>query len=328
MIKLGNIEGKKGTVQKGFWHTGSYADGTRIALPVMIATGEQEGPVLWIEGCIHGDEYGGAGSIIKIVESLNLKTLKGTLIAVPVTNLPSYLGRSRISPLDGPNLNRIFPGNTTGTYSYRLADALIEAITETSDYLLDLHSGGIALETTFYSIYMDDNSESSKISKKLAKSLGADVVWRVEGGLSPKGTITDEAASRGIPSVTLEVGGGTVTDKHIENYTLGITNMMKVIGMLDGDITKHDKYTIVNNAVFFFNQEGGLFVPDVKVGTFLKKNERIGHIINFHGETVDEVLNPWENGWIAAIRHNYVPTDSGELVAESYEFEKEESYED
>jgi predicted deacylase len=104
--------------------------------------------------------------------------------------------------------------------------------------------------------------------------------------------------------------------------------MMKVIGMLDGDITKHDKYTIVNNAVFFFNQEGGLFVPDVKVGTFLKKNERIGHIINFHGETVDEVLNPWENGWIAAIRHNYVPTDSGELVAESYEFEKEESYED
>ena len=326
MLRLGNIEAKKGIIQKGFWHTGSYADGSSIDIPVMIATGEQEGPVLWLEGCIHGEEYGGAGSIIKFVESLDLKMLKGTLIAIPVVNLPAFRGRSRISTLDGANLNRIFPGNTTGTYSYRLAYAIIEAITETSDYLLDLHSGGIGAKVPFYSIYSDDKSETSKESKRLAKSLGVDVIWRSE----PIGSITDVASLRGIPSVTLEVGGGTVTDQHIDNYIFAITNMLKAIGMLDGDIPKLEKYTIVGggNEEFLFNQEGGIFVPDVEEGAFLKKNERIGHIINLHGEIVDECLNPFENGWISAIRHNYVPTDSGELIAESLQFVKYESFEE
>lgn len=328
MVKVGNVQGKKGTIQKGVLHTGSYADGTSIAIPVMIATGEQEGPVLWLEGCIHGEEYGGAASIIKYVESLDLKTFKGTLIAVPVINLPCYLGRGRVSTLDGENLNRIFPGNMTGTYSHQLAHIILESINKTSDYLLDLHSGGIGAIVPFYSIYTDDKTDASKVSKRLAKSVGVDVIWKIKGEAGLGGSITAQTTPKGIPSVTVEVGGGNVTDQHISEYTTAITNMMKAIGMLDGDIPKFEKYTIISDGKFLHNREGGLFVPECKPGAFLKKDEPIGHIINLHGEKVEEILNPLEYSYITAIRHNYVPTDSGDLIAESIAVEKEESFEE
>lgn len=327
MVKVGNVEAVKGTVQKGVFRVGSYADGTPIAIPIMIAAGDQEGPVLWLEGCIHGEEYGGAASIIKYVESLDLKALKGTLIAAPVVNLPAYLGRGRVSTLDGENLNRIFPGKTTGTYSHQLAYELLETIVNTSDYLLDLHSGGIGAEVPFYSIYTDDKSETAKISKRLAKSLGVNVIWRAKGESGIGGSITAQTTPRGVPSVTVEVGGGNVTAQHISEYTTAITNMMKAVGMLDGDTPKFDEYTIVSDGNFLHNREGGLFVPACKVGAFLKKNELIGHIINLYGEKVEEILNPWEYSYIAALRHNFVPSDSGELIAEAMAVENKESFE-
>lgn len=328
MVKVGNVQGKKGTVQKGVLRVGSYADGTPIAMPTMIATGEQEGPTLWLEGCLHGEEYGGAASIIKVVESLDLKKLKGTLIAVPVVNLPAYLARGRVSSLDGENLNRIFPGRMSGTYSHQLAHVLLEEIVATADYLLDLHSGGIGAVVPFYTIYTDDKSETSNISKKLAKSLGADVIWKVKGEAGLGGSITAQTTPKGIPSVTVEVGGGNVTDQHITQYTMAITNMMKAIGMLEGVVPKFDKYTIITDGNFLHNREGGLFVPACEVGAFLKKNEPIGYIINLYGEKVDEILNPCEYACITAIRHNYVPTDAGELVAEAIAVEKNETFEE
>lgn len=329
MVKVGNVDSKKGTVQKGVMKVGSYSDGTAIAIPVMIATGEKEGPVLWLQGCIHGEEYGGAASIVKFVESLDMKALKGTLVAVPAVNLPAFRAKARISSLDGENLNRIFPGRQDGsTYSHQLAHALIEAISNTADYLLDLHSGGIGAVVPFYTIYTDDKSETSKVSKKLAKSLGSDLVWRVKGEAGLGGSITAQTTPRGVPSVTVEVGGGTVTEQHMKDYNTAITNMLKATGMLDGETPKFEKYTIITDGSFLFNHEGGLFVPECEVGVFLKKGERIGHLINLYGEVVDEIINPCDNACITAVRNNYVPTEVGELCAEAIPFDKVESFEE
>lgn len=326
MLKIGNVESKNGTVQKGVFRVGSYADGSPIALPIMVAAGKTDGPVLWVEGCVHGEEYGGAASIIRFVESLDVDALKGTLVAMPVANPPSYLARKRISGIDGANLNRIFPGNTTGTYSHHLAYALIEAITKHADYFMDLHSGGIFAEVPFYAIYDDNGSEAAKRSRKIAKSLGVNVVWRQKGEAGLGGAISAQTTARGIPSVTVEVGGGTVTAEHLSQYDTAIRNMLIVAGMLDGETPKFDEYTIVSDGVFMFNHEGGMFVPDCKPGAHLKKGDKIGHIINLYGETVEQLINPWEHGYISAIRHNYAPTDAGELVAESMSVEGVEAF--
>lgn len=328
MIKVGNVGAKIGTMQKGVFRVGSYADGTPIAMPVVIAAGEQEGPTLWLEGCVHGEEYGGAASIVKFMQALDLKKLKGTLIALPVANIPSYLARGRNSGMDGENLNRLFPGKMNSTYSHQLAYKLLEAITANADYVLDLHSGGNIGLVPFYAIYSDDNSETAKMSKRMAKSLGVEVIWRVkeDGGMAS--TLATHTTAKGIPSVTVECGGGSVSDENIANYLSAITNAMRAIGMLEGDVPKLDRYTIVSDGSFLFNQEGGLFEPDCEVGAFLRKNEPIGHIINLYGEKVDETLNPYDYAFVAATLHKYVPTNPGELIAEAVAFEKYETFEE
>ena len=125
----------------------------------MIASGKEKGPVIWVHGCIHGEEYGGAASIIRLYHDLDVDKLKGTFIGVPVVNLPSFKDRSRISPLDGVNLNRAFPGDRDGTYSQQLANYILTMIETHADYVIDLHSGGIGAEVPFYMIVKDGENE-------------------------------------------------------------------------------------------------------------------------------------------------------------------------
>ncbi|MGN7300131.1 succinylglutamate desuccinylase/aspartoacylase family protein [Ferdinandcohnia sp. SAFN-114] len=326
MVRVGEVEGVKGTVQKGFFKVGSYSDASPISLPVMIATGKQEGPTTWLQAAVHGEEYGGSASIIQLVNSLNLETLKGTVVALPVVNIPSYRAKSRTSSLDGENLNRIFPGSPNGTYSHQLAHVLVEEISKTADYFIDLHSGGIGAEVPFYAIYVDDQSEAAKESKRLCKHIGVEVIWKIKGEAGLLGAVVAQIVNKGIPSLTVEVGGGNVTEQHIQEYTSSMENVMKAIGMLEGDTPVLDQYTVIEDGNFLFNKEGGLFIPACKVGDVLNEGDLIGQITNLFGDVVENVVNPTDNAYIAAIRLPFWPCDSGDLVAESIVIEKREVF--
>jgi len=64
------------------------------------------------------------------------------VILVHVANMPSFLGRTiYFSPIDGKNLNRVYPGRADGTVSERIAYAITREIIEPADYVLDLHCG-------------------------------------------------------------------------------------------------------------------------------------------------------------------------------------------
>ncbi|MGG1573537.1 succinylglutamate desuccinylase/aspartoacylase family protein [Fictibacillus sp. NRS-1165] len=324
LIKVGNVEGQKGTVQKGFFKVGSYSDGSSISIPVMIATGKTQEPVLWLQAAVHGEEYGGSASIIQLVNSLNLEELKGTVVAVPVANLPSYRVKARTSPLDGENLNRIFPGNPGGTYSQQLASALVDEIARTADLFIDLHSGGIGAEVPTYAIYVDDKSKAAEESKHLCKAIGVEYIWKIKGEAGLMGAVVAHIVNKGIPSLTVEVGGGNVTQAHISDYTISVTNVMKAAGMLDGDTPVLSRYSYITDGNFLFCKEGGLFNPKCKVGSVLSKGDIIGQVTNLFGEVVEEIVNPADNAYIAAIRLPFWPCDSGELVAESIVIESHE----
>lgn len=309
------IQGKK---TEGFIRVGSDTDGTSFQIPVLAASGKEEGPVVWVQGCIHGDEFGGAASIIQFFKDLDISSLKGTFIGVPVVNLPSFKDRSRISPLDGANLNRIFPGDPNGTYSLRLADKLQELIIEHADYMIDLHSGGIALYCPFFTICKDGSNEAAKISQWLSKRMGTNVVWVSESNNIVNGTVTDHVMNAGIPTVTVEVGGGVVTKEHEDMFKFSILNAMKAVDMLDGDPVEFDEYEIYTKGDFIFAPAGGLFVPSCEAGSKLDKGDLIGTIINLYGETQAEIRCKEDNSYLAATGQRYWPTEMGRLIAETY----------
>src|ERR1035437_5052793 len=106
-------------------------------IPITVYKGSRPGPVLALTAGIHGYEY----PPILALQRLRVNKLAGTLIVVHVANIPSFLGRTvYFSPLDGKNLNRVFPGKKDGTESERIAHAISTQVIDKSDYLLDLHS--------------------------------------------------------------------------------------------------------------------------------------------------------------------------------------------
>lgn len=318
MKKIGTAEIITGKKTTGHIITGHDTDGSPIELPLLIASGKESGPTVWIIGCIHGDEYGGAASIIRFFQELELDSFKGTLIGLPVANPPSFKAWSRISPMDGANLNRIFPGNPQGTYSQRLAHVLLETIKESADYVIDLHSGGIALHVPFFMICKDGQTDAAIKSMWLAERMGTDIIWKAEGETAAGGTGTDHYLKNGIPSVTVEVGGGTVVEEHERLFKLSISNALKALEMIPGEAPVQEKYTVYKKASFIFTKEGGLFVPAKKVGEILNRGDLIGSIMNLYGNVTEEIRSPFDNAYLAATGNLYWPTEPGRLIAEVY----------
>ncbi|QOK29889.1 succinylglutamate desuccinylase/aspartoacylase family protein (plasmid) [Cytobacillus oceanisediminis] len=317
MKTIGSAVIKRGGKTQGHIHGGTDTDGSAFNIPVLIAAGKEKGPTVWVHGCVHGEEYGGAASIIKFYQDIDPASLKGTFIGVPVVNLPSFKDRNRISPLDGANLNRIFPGNPKGTYSERLAYRLLETIKDTADYVIDLHSGGIGAKVPFYMIVKDDGSEVAEKGMWLAERMGSDVIWRSKGEAGTGGSNSAHIVKAGIPTVTVECGGGNVTEEHEEQFKIAIGGAMKALQMIPGEPSVQKEYTIINNADFIFTGEGGLFVPACDVGDILNKGDLIGSIMNLYGEVTEELHCQADNAYIAAVGHRYWPTEPGQLIAEA-----------
>src|SRR5437879_3326714 len=114
--------------------------GTQI--PVTTIRGAAPSPTLALIAGNHGYEYPPILAVQKLRTLINPATLKGTIIMVHVANMPSFLGRTvYFSPIDGKNLNRVYPGRKDGTVSERIADAITTEVIEKADYVLDLHCG-------------------------------------------------------------------------------------------------------------------------------------------------------------------------------------------
>ena len=93
---------------------------TPITIPVHVKCGKRKGPRLFVSAAVHGDEINGVEIIRRLLAHKSLKSLRGTLVAVPVVNVHGLISHSRYLP-DRRDLNRSFPGNENGSLTSRLA---------------------------------------------------------------------------------------------------------------------------------------------------------------------------------------------------------------
>ena len=74
------------------------------------------------------------------MRGIDPRRLSGTILAVPVVNVPGFLAQSRYTP-DRRDLNRSFPGSPRGSLASRLAHLFMTEIVARCDAGLDLHTG-------------------------------------------------------------------------------------------------------------------------------------------------------------------------------------------
>lgn len=194
-------------------------------MTVRVVCGRRAGPTLFVSAAIHGDELNGVETIRRLLNLKELRSIRGTLLAVPIVNVHGFLHQSRYLP-DRRDLNRSFPGSAKGSIAARLADTFYQKIVRRSDYGIDLHTGAIN-RSNLPQIRADLDDETTC---SLANSFGAPVVI---GANIRDGSLRACAAELGMPVLIYEAGEALRFDEvSIRAGLRGVQNVMRTIGML------------------------------------------------------------------------------------------------
>jgi predicted deacylase len=171
--------------------------GTSIAMPVKVVCGHRKGPTLFISAAVHGDELNGVQIIRRLLKRKLLRSIRGTLIAVPVVNVHGFLNQSRYLP-DRRDLNRSFPGSAKGSIAARLANTFLTEIVAKADVGIDLHTGAINRSNLPQIRANIDDPDTLK----LAQAFGAPVVLN---STIRDGSLRSCAAERGFCSTSCAI---------------------------------------------------------------------------------------------------------------------------
>lgn len=213
------------------------------------------GPTLGLSAGLHGDEHVSTEIVYRLLEQLDVTRLKGRLLVVPVANPLAYEAITRHTPLDMQNLNRVFPGGGEGFLTHQLAEVLVANFLSNIDYHVDLHAGG-AYATVDY-VYLE-NSEA------LSRAFGSRVLFRPPAGYGYQGSAASYTVGRGIPTVTVELGGGAVDQSaYVVQGVQGLLNVMRTIGMLPGAPDPPPPQIVLTKLLTLRPRAGGLLLPEV-----------------------------------------------------------------
>jgi uncharacterized protein len=272
--------------------------------------------VLWVQGCIHGTEVGGTLGISRFLRGLDLSRVRGAIVGVMLANPNGFRQYSRSTPLDGENLNRVFPGARGGPHSHQAAATLLDTAQRVADAVLDLHSGGDRSEVPFYALYRDDGSAASREAERLARAAGTPDLWgSTDAWLG--GAMFTHATRLGIPGLIVECGGGAqVPDAHVDSFVAALRGIAQAMGIVPGEPPQQPRYRRMDKAALVYTRAGGFFVPSVGCGEVVSKDQELARIVDVYGDVVETIRSPLGPGWIGAIRRRHMPVYSGDMVFE------------
>jgi uncharacterized protein len=302
-LTIGTAIAPPGTRAQGVINVTTLPGGRALDIPVIVLNGAKEGPCLWVDAVIHGDEPEGTLCCHMLDADLDPATMSGSLVLVPVLNIPAFEAAERGNPLDtfSYDLNRIYPGRADGYLTERLAHIHSEIMLEVADLEIGIHSGG-AHSYLSETIFTTTQPEAIEFAKAMGKDWNL-ILKNIRPSGSP-GAVMFEA---GKYSLTVELGGRPnlfPAEFHRAGRVLadGILNVMRYYNMIDGEATMADtRYTGFQHALLA--PVSGMYVaePTLEFQKFMKKGDPIAKIVDVYGAILAELTAP-ADGMIFGLR--------------------------
>jgi predicted deacylase len=205
-----------------------------LAEDVLVSLNNGPGPSVILCGGIHGDEYEPQIVLRRLIDELSPSDIHGRLVIIPTLNFPGSQRGSRLSPLDGHNMNRVFPGKPDGTPTERLAAFLYSQVFPSFDLLVDVHSGGgdYKVVPMIFGFTSSDCRVGSEELEQVMEGWGYRFIQYVDGIAS---TSAGASPTAGVASVEIEGGtGGDVKASEIDTMYAGIIRGLRNFGVLAG----------------------------------------------------------------------------------------------
>ncbi len=267
-------------------------------IPVIIINGMKSGPKLALVAGSHGTEYASIIALEKLAQSISPPALSGTLIIVPLINLASFSQKvPHVNPIDGKNMNRMFPGNAEGTQTERALWAIGRQVVASCDYLIDLHGGDLDENLRRYSYWpQTGNQELDATSRAMVLAFGLDhiIIQKNQGPGEPGAiSISRFAENLGRPTIIAEAGhAGTTDAADVDALVQGSENVMRHLKMLPGEVRPVEHPVWIGQITTVRSDQDGIFYPLVVPEAYVQQGMRIGYTTDYFGNKLSDIITP------------------------------------
>ena len=290
-IKVGEVTASPGQVARGRIRV-AVGTAAAVEMPVVVINGTRPGPTVCVTGGVHGAEYPGIEAATRLSRSLRPETVRGAVIVVPIVSVPAFQRRAiYVNPMDGVNINRVFPGNPAGTITEVMAATLFREAISQSDAFIDLHGGDLVEALVPFTIYYHSgNAAVDEASRQMAEVYGIKYIVR---SLAIKGGSYQAAAAMGKPAILTESGGqGILDEPSVQIHVRGVTNVLKHLKVLEGKPEVAEQPVHFAQSSWLAAEQGGVFFPAVSVGQKVEKGQVVGEFRDWFGESFAKVASP------------------------------------
>jgi N2-acetyl-L-2,4-diaminobutanoate deacetylase len=302
-----------------------------LAWPLAVVKNGQ-GPVVLVAGGTHGDEFEGQAAAVRLIKRLDLAAVTGTLFVVPQLNQPARAVSARCSPLDGANINRLYGLKGTEGPSQAIADFVLSELVRRADIVIDIHSGGEALE-----FVLSSNLQATVGTPELARNLPALMAFNAPyaivfdevdpaSAMPHQGTLESAARDQGKIAISSEVGGsGRVSPASMRVADHGLRNVLNHFGVAkDSAACSPERSTstllrLYRSENYVESPYAGLFVPSVWLGDQVRQGATLAEIYGSaeEGFAARRIVSEVEGTVVALARRGVVqPGESVMFIAE------------
>ena len=294
---VGTATATRGQKATGVIEVPPGSDGA-LSIPVAVFHGAKPGPVLALVSGAHGTEYASIIALEKILNLINPNELSGTVIVVPLINIPSFEQKvPHVNPVDRKSMNRFYPGKSDGTQTERASFLITKQVVDQADHLIDLHGGDTDESLRPYSYWTrTGNQKQDQTSRDMVLAFGLDhIIISTDRPKDPQASryLENTATTRGKPSITVEAGhAGTVETDDVNALVNGCLNVMRYLKMLPGEAKIVEHPVWIEPVVTLTSDQTGMFYPLVKRGTYVEQGMKIGYVTDYLGSTIFEARAP------------------------------------
>jgi N-alpha-acetyl-L-2,4-diaminobutyrate deacetylase len=270
----------------GIPHSRNESGWGAVHLPI-VSIKNGSGPTLVFTGGNHGDEYEGPIALMKLARALDPEEISGRVIVIPALNYPAVMAGTRVSPIDGVNMNRAFPGERGGTVSAMIAHYVQTKILPLSDALLDIHSGGKTMMFSPFACYhqIPDGAVMEQ-AKAAMLAFGAPISLELVE-LDAEGMIDTAVEEMGKIFVGTELGGGgTTTTETVAIAETGVRNLLAHFGILDeAPLTREARglpptrmMHMPDSDCYVISEDGGIYEALLDLDSPVEAGDALGQI--------------------------------------------------
>jgi uncharacterized protein len=262
-----------------------------LGVPAFVLAGARPGPRVLLLGGVHGDEYEGQVALARLARRLGEASVHGTLLVLPSTHAPAAYAGKRLSPVDGVNLNRAFPGDANGSPGQMLAHYLEEVLLPGCDAVIDLHSGGGSLEyLPCVRARLSADPQVRRRTVELVRSFGTGFGVLFRPSRAEPRTLSAACERKNVPYINPETwGGGRIGLAAMQATEEGLLRCLALLGVVPQEAApapREDlRFATLGPDSLVYSEHDGIWEPRVALGTEVRPGTLLA--------LVHDLKRPW-----------------------------------